>query len=330
MIRDRASLEVDAAAWFARMRSGEASVGEKAELAASLEADPELREAVEELAELWRGLDAVRADPAILSMREAARRETIWRRLRSYGGAAVAIAASVVLAVVLIGPGSAPPVPTDQAPGRDSAYSTRVGQISTVSLPDGSTATLDTDTAMVFSQAEGRRTVHMLRGRALFKVAKDPKHPFVVAARGRAVTALGTEFDVYLKDKGLEVTLFEGRVRVERQGRSAGATGAPAVELTSGYKLLAGEGDWSVARVDGEATWAQGRLVFDEVSIDEIAAELNRYTVRQIAVVDPAVGRKRMSAVLGAGDEAAFLGAVKVMGLAKVRLAEGRYELTAP
>jgi transmembrane sensor len=264
-------------------------------------------------------------------MRENARREASWRRLRSYGGALAAVFAVVVVLGALVFTGPHLPRPEAEAGlTREQAYSTRLGQISTVSLPDGSTATLDTDSAIIFSQDAERRSLRMVRGRALFKVAKDPEHPFVVAADGRAVTALGTEFEVYLKGQGLEVTLFEGRVRVERPVRTGGAGAAPSVELTPGYKLVAGEGDWSVARAEASASWAQGRLVFDEVRIAEIAAELNRYTADKITVIDPAVGEKRMSAVLGAGDERAFLNAVKVMQLAKVRWAGDRYELTAP
>src|SRR5690606_34195438 len=76
------------------------------------------------------------------------------------------------------------------------AFRTELGQRSTVTLPDGSVVTLNTDT-VVRTRADGeRRLVYLDKGQAFFEVAKDPRRPFVVTAAGRTVTALGTAFDV--------------------------------------------------------------------------------------------------------------------------------------
>jgi transmembrane sensor len=45
------------------------------------------------------------------------------------------------------------------------------------------------------------REVRLLKGQALFKVAKDPGRPFDVLAADERITALGTMFDVRLDSK---------------------------------------------------------------------------------------------------------------------------------
>ena len=317
-----------AAERFARLRSGEMEAAERADLKDWL-ADPESRAAFDDVAGLWSSLDVIRADPTLLSLREDARRQAKWVRLRRYsrGLAAACVVLAAVGAVSLSGwiANRSPPPATPEASVLE--YASGLGQIKTVDLPDGSVVVLDTNSAIRFSRTDGGRSAELTQGRALFKVAKDPARPFVVAANGKAVTALGTEFDVYLKSNTLEVTLFEGRVRVEQT--AAAADGAPAIELTPGYRLTASSKGWDLAQVGVDPAWPKGQLIFDEARLADIVAELNRYSDRKIAITDSAVGEKRMSAVLRSSDERTFLSAVQVMKLAEIRWNESRWELSA-
>ena len=63
-------------------------------------------------------------------------------------------------------------------------------------LPDGSIVELNTSStaAIAFSPAE--RRVRLTQGEGHFSVAKDAGRPFVVEARGLAVRAVGTMFNV--------------------------------------------------------------------------------------------------------------------------------------
>src|SRR5690606_6140981 len=95
------------------------------------------------------------------------------------------------------------------------AFRTVVGQQEAVTLPDGSTVTLNTDTRVRTVADSEKRLVYLDRGQAFFQVAKDPRRPFVVTAGGRTVTAVGTAFDVRVDEGTFRVVLVEGRVRVE-------------------------------------------------------------------------------------------------------------------
>ena len=323
-----------AAHWFAKRRSGEMSVDAQSAFEAWMAADLSHAVALEELDQLWDDLALIRSDPSILTLREDAvlgLRQI--RRRRVVRGLAAACA---MLVVVTAGVGWLVRKPRPWAIERAETYRTRIGQTLSVSLRDGSLAVLDTNSILrVWPGRTRERRLQLLQGRAFFKVSKDTSRPFIVQAAGRDVAALGTQFDVYLKPHLLQVTLVEGRLRIRSRAGSdlLSQTHAPTVEMTAGYRLLADAHHWDLAKTDArsEVEWTQGRLVFDEERIGDIAAELNRYSTRRIVISSPAVARNRMSAVLGAMDADTFVAAVQTMKLARVeRGPAGGYRLAPP
>ena len=93
-------------------------------------------------------------------------------------------------------------------------YSTATGEQRSVRLEDGSTVDLNSQSKVRVRFSEHRRSVELLEGQALFRVAKDGARPFVVATDNTYVRAVGTQFDVYRKSSGTVVTVIEGRVAV--------------------------------------------------------------------------------------------------------------------
>lgn len=318
MLKERAAEVAD---WFARRRAGPLSGEQEAAFQAWLAAAPENRAAFEEASALWSGLNDLRGDPRLMRLREDARAAVRARKTRRLAGAIAACA------VVALG-GAALWQALDRAAPQPTTYATRVGQTMSVSLPDGSLAVLDTNSELRAWTPGRERRLELVRGRAFFKVAKDPVHPFVVRAGTHSVTALGTQFDVDLRPASFKVVLSEGRVRVRSERPAAGA--ASAIDMNAGYQLVAGDGDWSLARADTRdaESWVAGRLVFDDAPLGVIAAELSRYSTEPIRVA-PEVADRRMSAVLPAKDPDAFLASAEALGLAR-RGSGGAYALTGP
>jgi transmembrane sensor len=82
-------------------------------------------------------------------------------------------------------------------PARFAAdHVTAAGETARVSLPDGSTAWLNTDSALRVAFDGARRLIRLLEGEALFEVAHDPARRFAVLAHDGLSTALGTRFAV--------------------------------------------------------------------------------------------------------------------------------------
>ncbi|MCH7313783.1 FecR domain-containing protein [Acinetobacter sp. ANC 3882] len=78
-----------------------------------------------------------------------------------------------------------------------SDYHTQVGEIKTVSLKDGSSLILASDSYINVDFSEQIRQIQLIEGEIYIQTAKDPQHrPFMVKTKDGAIEALGTQFTV--------------------------------------------------------------------------------------------------------------------------------------
>jgi transmembrane sensor len=328
------TVEALASRWFARKRSGEMTPAEAAELETWLAADPEHRALFDQAEYWWGAANALRGDPEILKLREEVARTRAAPPRRYWIGGAVAAS---LMAAVFGGwqAMDAGLIPTPAAlVNGEQTFRTGVGQTATVRLRDGSVVTLDTDTVLRARETADRRSIRLARGQAFFKVAKDQNRPFMVAAGDKVVTAVGTAFSVRVQKRAVEVTLVEGKVRVEEADRASAATPRKpgqiaATEMKPGSKLVAVEDKgWVLKPVDtGKATsWLEGQLIFEDRPLGEVAAELNRYSERKIVIAEASVARTPITGAFATGDVEAFVSAVRSYHLAAVT-SENRKEV---
>ena len=311
-----------AARWFARRRSGELGSEEAQALEAWLAESPAHRDAFRDLQIAWRDVETMRDDPRIMAMRaEAVAAPNPLRRRVLTGAIAAGFAFAAVGAATL---GGREMLWAGQRYS-DQEYSTGVGQRATVTLPDGTVLTLNTDSRVRTRAAADKRLIYLDRGQAFFKVAKDRRHPFVVTAGGRTITALGTAFDVRVDDGRLfKVTLVEGRVRVENPPAAARSPSAPkgqATEMIAGTQLVErGDAKWDLARTDvrRETSWTTGQLVFYSAPLTQVVAELNRYSDKKIVIDDATYAARPISGTFKAGDVDTFARGLETYQLARI------------
>lgn len=187
---------------------------------------------------------------------------------------------------------------------------TRKGEILRVPLADGSAVTLDSGAAVRVHYTDKRREITLLRGEALFDVAKNRARPFVVTARDTAVTAVGTSFSVSLNEQrtnGVEVLVREGIVDV------ANASGAIApTRLQANHRALANRSHGirieNVAHddLDQQLAWREGMLSFNGDTLSVAAAQFLRYSDVRIMIDDPLVGSRRIVGLYSANDPIGF------------------------
>jgi transmembrane sensor len=203
----------------------------------------------------------------------------------------------------------------------ETLYRTGVGERLAVVLTDGSTLTLNTDSRAVVRYRDQIRGVTLVNGQALFEVAKDPAHPFVVTAGGRKVTALGTAFDVRVSEQRLQVTLLEGRVTVEPSVAASGpSAGTPLrTELAPGEQFVTGATGETViaeersapeirkADIKRTVSWRDGQVIFENDLLVEAVAEINRYGGRRVVLANDALGNLRVSGIFNTGNTAVFV-----------------------
>jgi transmembrane sensor len=216
-------------------------------------------------------------------------------------------------------------------PRNAALYRTAVGERSTVVLPDGSVATLNTDSVLKVAYSGAERGVRLLKGQALFEVAKNARIPFQVYAADRRITAVGTVFDVRLQGEEVKVALVEGIVKVAPLERPGPAAPAPQVTMTAGEVLDAPPSAAMTVRTADIAravSWKDGVAVFDDQPLAEAVAEMNRYTARPVVLADPAIGSLRVSGVFRTGDPDRFAAAMtEVFPLRAERRFDGSTEL---
>ena len=193
----------------------------------------------------------------------------------------------------------------------DSAHlQTALGATGTLPLADGSQAILASDSRIDVRLSRKQRHIALEQGEAFFSVAKDPNRPFVVAAGGHDVVAVGTRFSVRRDGPDLRVVVTEGTVRLE--SRATGSAARPASLLPAGsIAIVHGEDVLlrSVALEDAERLldWRQGLLAFRDTTLAEAASEFNRYNARKLVIGDAEAGALRIGGSFRADNATAFV-----------------------
>ncbi len=165
-------------------------------------------------------------------------------------------------------------------------YRAATGQQQTVTLADGSTLKLNTDTAISVALKEDIRRLLLHRGEAFFTVAPDAVRPFEVSAGGGTIRALGTAFHVRTDAARVTVTVTEHSVRVMTHG-------ANATDVRTGERLTYGAdgpiGDIQQVDITRTLAWQRHRLIFENQPLAEVLEELARYRSGWILLHDPSL-----------------------------------------
>lgn len=208
-------------------------------------------------------------------------------------------------------------------------YTTSVGQVASVRLPDGSTMTLNTDSEARIKYSKGERRVDLARGEAFFDDIKDPRRPFVVYAGDKRVVAVGTAFSVSMDNHDVRVVVIQGQVRFQdsKPASVPAAHGGPAppaggmesppaqptdvllnadtIARAAGSDLLVQ--NISITQAEQVLSWRKGYLTFHDTSLVDAIDQLNRYNSHKIVIADPTVGAIRISGTFRPTDYEAFV-----------------------
>ena len=279
-----------AVAWHARLETDAEGGPDWEAFTAWLEADPANRAAFD-------AVDAAASEAvAFLSLNRElavalppAQRRFSTRAFLAIGG----MAAAVLLAVV------ARPDLFHNEP-RD-VIATVAGEQRDVTLADGSTVHLNTNTQIAVTMRAASRDITLEKGEALFEVTSDPARPFNVAAGDRRVRVVGTVFNVLRHDGRITVTVERGKVDVAAAGADASAHLGPGDQ----YAAREGVRTYQMAKIDPAiaAAWREGRAVYSNAALSEVASDLSRYYGRPIVVRDPQVASLRFSGILKIEDQ---------------------------
>jgi ferric-dicitrate binding protein FerR (iron transport regulator) len=182
-----------------------------------------------------------------------------------------------------------------------------------ISLSDGSTVDLNTDSHMSAVISAKERAVRLESGEAVFEVASDRNRPFTVKVGHVQVRVLGTRFDLfggeinpYTGERVTRIVVLDGAIQVTRDDTSAQSI----IHLTAGQQIEIPDDRTKVAQIRsiteaaaGRLTaWQHGAIEFEDRPLNEVFAEYARYQPLGFASKDPEILHQRFTGVFHTND----------------------------
>jgi len=154
-------------------------------------------------------------------------------------------------------------------------------------LPDGSSGYLNSGSRLKYPvQFKNKRDIE-LSGEAWFNVAHDSIHPFVVETHNLNIEVLGTRFNVIAHEGDLseEVILAEGRVKIASESGQVLSVLKPDERLVLNTEKMT----YTQETLDASQylAWTEGKLVFRNESMEQVAKRLGRWYNAEIEIEDP-------------------------------------------
>jgi transmembrane sensor len=289
-----------AARWLMRLQDPAASGEDWLAFEQWLAAAPVHLEAYEKLEAVWGELDDRGAEitaaldaPVDLAAWRATRAESGGLSRRTLVAAGSLMAASVAVGVVGVSR-------LGDAPGQ--AYATTLGQTRRLRLADGTQVWLNAQSRLNVAMSRDVRRVRMTEGEAVFDVAHDPARPFLIDTGAREVRVVGTRFNLRQRPGAFALTVSHGVVEVRRPD----APQAAPTRLTAGQRLTHRRGAHPVLSTpddpDTDFAWTEGRLIYADAPLAEVAADLSRSLGLRVRPADPETADLRVTGVLALDD----------------------------
>lgn len=300
-----------AAAWFAYLRSGHDTEAGRAEFSAWLREDPSHAAAYKTIRDAWDSVAEIeRVEERLTAADDGTRQEApaptaIPHSHSARQGWRMAAAAMVLL--TLGGGLAAGALYRALNPASDAVqiaaevetlyFETGIGEVETVSLPDGSVITLSGNTHIQARLGDIREVI-LNTGQAYFEVAHDSAHPFEVRAGAAEVRVVGTAFDIRHGADAVAVSVTEGRVRLTSATATGEESALSMLLIPRQQAVLSDDGGVRRGSFDADHTlaWRQRRFYFEDASLCDLVIDVNRFSETPVRAAGPDACEMRVSA----------------------------------
>lgn len=341
----------EACAWVAQIDTGELSSSDIAALREWMGRSPRHAKEVKEIAALSGQLYVLTDMIDPISNVKAT--DKALRRLRWQGQFPIKFAAALAIPVVAFALFTFSPLWMSEPPATKPfeiaplQYQTMVGEVRNITLEDGSTLMLNTDSEIKVYYEDSERRVYLLKGEALFDVAKNPARPFIVFAGEAVAEAVGTSFSIRLKGLTTELSVVEGIVAFSNLEGIMAASPSPSETLTvpskvphvlveAGQVLVSDDikiatqnfSDITIPNVEiteikRKLSWTEGLFEFSQTPLEEVVVEVNRYNTTKIEIADDRLRELKMGGLFRTGDVDSLLEALRGMGIEIIYQGDG-------
>lgn len=270
----------------ARKLAGEATTAEQQELDAMLQEYPELRESYQLLQQYF----TVSAYHSSAETEQALQRTmsrisintTPVKRMFPWKWVGVAAAAVLITAVaVMVLRPRQQQAEVAKLMERQNGKATKA----TIELADGSKIWLNADSKLSYPEVFNNDTREVyLSGEAFFDIAANPKKPFIVHLSSGSIHVLGTSFNIRAyENEAVQTSVKTGKVAfipVVAAGQQPDTIYITPDEKVTYRHALADDKEEAIVKettsAEDDKAWTEGRLVFRDKTLEEIASELER------------------------------------------------------
>jgi len=170
---------------------------------------------------------------------------------------------------------------------------TNFGETKNINLPDGSIVILNANSQISFGadwKNEDFRELN-LKGEAFFEITKNEQKPFLVKTKKGTIRVLGTKVNTLQRGDLLDVTLAEGKVRVELPNQSK-------INLNPNERVQISGKTIDHEKVDPEnvTAWRKNKMKFKNASISSIIERLKNDFGWEIEVKNDALLKRKINA----------------------------------
>lgn len=187
------------------------------------------------------------------------------------------------------------------ARGRMIEISASPTSVKSVTLPDGSLVSLNSNTQLIYPPKFGNSTREVtIEGEAFFEVKPNKEKPFIIHAGTAQVKVLGTSFNVraYPGAREMEVIVRTGKVQVLNSKTQSEQH--DELILTPGQKGTLVHDSHTLVKSTNEnpnyIAWKTHELVFRATSLDEVIDNLENVYKVKIQLQDPQMGKQLLTA----------------------------------
>ncbi|PCI65179.1 MAG: hypothetical protein COB38_11545 [Gammaproteobacteria bacterium] len=224
---------------------------------------------------------------------------------------------------------------------------TKIGESNTFILSDGSKIVLNTDTEARISFSHQIRFIDLKQGEIHIDVAHDKSRPLQVRVGDKIVQAIGTAFNIEVKNDLIELIVTDGKViikdalsleiptsdspkldgstttlsiSISKPSISKTLVSKTLISVSKGEKInleMTGEIKHKVLKVKpieivASLSWRQGNLIFRGESLEEAMIEISRYSDVTIHLADdPNLKNIQVAGMFRTGDIEGLLSMLK-------------------
>lgn len=300
ILQSRDTELTQASEWLAKLVSGTLTEEDEAKLQYWLSESPSRAETLLEVSDTWDELSDLSQLSELLpldnnnSPKESETSINNWfPKLPVFSGVSIMLMLALAFSFITL---------NNEPQGNPLVLMSEVGKQKTFTLPDGTLATLNTNSEIkvLFDKSSSIREVILSRGEAHFDIETDLNRPFIVIAGNKRVRAVGTAFNLFLQSNSLEVIVTEGIVEVSVEhlvnintsnSKKTNEMVISKTTLSKGHITVVEDDIGTInvindKTIDKKLLWQQGKLYFIGDPLNEVIATISRYTNLEFVFLD--------------------------------------------